>query len=205
MPFDYFVVELSENLSANENVVASIAKSFKLDERRARILLSKAPGPVTKPVIRGEAELIAQHFRDAGARVLVKKVETEIIEDNNLSTPRVKKVAKELVGERKASTSVSVHSRNLLKETGEWRDTNVIEEAKDIISRRLFFSALLSLIGFTGLGLVLFLIGSQNGGFNFSVANLWQEYRILLAASFSALFVGLPILIYYLKKYYETP
>lgn len=204
MSIDYFVVELSENLAANENAVKSVASSFKLDERRARILLSKAPGPVTKPVVRGEAELIAKQFRDAGAKVLVRKAEIDNSERAELSTTKAKVVAKELASNKNIATSVSVNSRNLLKETGEWLETSKQEETREAYSRRLFFSSLLSVIGFAGLALFLFFVNLHQSGFSLGNVESWKQQALLLIASFSAILIGLPFLIYYLKKYLES-
>lgn len=73
-----FVVEVSEPVSSAEvaAVADRIALHLHMDAARVLKLLDGRTGPVTKPVLREKADIIATTFEDAGVVVLVRPAPT---------------------------------------------------------------------------------------------------------------------------------
>ena len=182
MAVEYYIVELNDDFSSDESVTAKIAEAFSLDPRKAKLLLSKAPGAITKPIILAEAELVAARFRRAGLKVIIKKTAND--EDsplNNNNTERPQSMPKH----------ISLPDRNLLSSTMIQEPARLATN-KAQIKLRLLAAGLAASLALIALALFFFLINSGTSGL--SQESPWQRYGPLILAALFALTVSLPIL-----------
>ena len=74
-----YVVEIAAappDALQSEEVVSRLAEAFELSDEKAKSLLNRAPGIVTKPIGFREAELIAERFRRAGLKAVTRPQES---------------------------------------------------------------------------------------------------------------------------------
>ncbi len=102
MPENRFVVEVREPVPGDRvgDVAAIIAGRFGMDPARLRKLLSGRVGPVTKPVLREKANLIAGAFAEAGVAVSVRPAANGDVAGRALSGRSLRTPASEVAPDR---------------------------------------------------------------------------------------------------------
>ncbi len=193
MSVEYYVVELNNNFSDDEavtaNVTAKIAEVFSIDPRKANLLLSRAPGAITKPIPRAEAELIAARFRRAGLKVILKKLDSS---DNPDSTNSGARHSQDI------PNNISLPKRQTLESTIS-QSPAILSKSKSSLKLRLLGTSLVACLAIAALFLFFFLISSASPE-QTEIKN-WQSHLPLILASIFALTVALPIFYISYKSY----
>ena len=192
MSVEYYVVELNNDFSDDEAVAAKIAEVFSIDPRKANLLLSRAPGAITKPILRAEAELIAARFRRAGLKVILKKLDSNDNPDFISSRTR---------HPQDIPKNISLPKRQSLEPTI-GQSPAILSKSKSSLKLRLLGSSLVACLAIAALFLFFFLISSANSE-QTEIQN-WQNYLPLILASVFALAVALPIFYISYKSYRQT-
>lgn len=189
MATEHYVVELNNDFSDDGAIAAKIAQIFLIDTRKANLLLSRAPGAITKPIPRAEAELIAAKLRKADLEVIIKKIKHE--QDSGFSQSEENYL-------RDIPNNISLPQRQLLTYT-ESQQPSTLGKNKSLLKLRLLISSLVASLAIIALLLFFFLINANK--FKLDEIQNWQSYLPLLLASIFALVVALPILYKNYKNY----